>query len=315
MTTVKAVVVDRSVENSLALQDAPYPQAHFDEALVRVKAVSLNRGEVRWAASAENGFRPGWDFAGVVEQAAANGAGPKVGDRVVGLLNPGAWAEVVAVPTHALAVLPDSVTFAQAATLPVAGLTALQTIEMHGSVLGKKVLITGASGGVGHFAVQLGHHMGAHTVALIRNEKWREQTQRAGASEIVISPNAEAAAASAPYDLIIDGVGGQTLSQALGYVAPDGLIITYGRTAGRDAVIDLKAFLDAGSHGASIYGYLVFHEITKQPAGVDLRRLAELVAQGGLVPLIGLEAPITDIGSAAKKLLDRDFPGKAVLSF
>src|SRR5690242_9795506 len=109
MATVKAVVVDRSVENGLALQDVPYPQAHYDEALVRVKAISLNRGEVRWAASAENSFRPGWDFAGAVEQAASSGAGPKVGERVVGLLNPGAWAEVVAVPTHALAVLPDSV--------------------------------------------------------------------------------------------------------------------------------------------------------------------------------------------------------------
>ena len=93
---------------------------------------------------ASTGWRPGWDLAGTVELEAEDGSGPRTGRRVVGLLPSGAWAEVVAVPTHSLAELPDTVSFAQAATLPVAGLTALYGLEQGGGLLGQRVLITGA---------------------------------------------------------------------------------------------------------------------------------------------------------------------------
>src|SRR5207302_7521683 len=104
---------------------------------------------------------PGWDLAGIVENEAADGSGPRTGSRVVGMLNPGAWAEVVAVPTSILAEIPESVSFAQAATLPVAGLTALWALEHGGLLLDRLVLITGASGGVGHFACQITRKAGA----------------------------------------------------------------------------------------------------------------------------------------------------------
>jgi NADPH:quinone reductase len=101
---------------------------------VRVEAISLNRGEVRRAGMAEAGWRPGWDLAGTIEQPAADGSGLPAGARVVGLLPSASWAETVAVPTDALAALPDAVCFAQAATLPVAGLTALYALEQGGNL-------------------------------------------------------------------------------------------------------------------------------------------------------------------------------------
>src|SRR5581483_794012 len=113
----RAVVVDPAVPGRLTIREVAAPTPAPSEALVRVAALSLNRGEVRRAASAEAGWRPGWDLAGTVEQAAADGSGPPAGSRVVGLLNPGAWAELVAVPTTVLAALPDGCSFAQAATL------------------------------------------------------------------------------------------------------------------------------------------------------------------------------------------------------
>src|SRR5512142_1390835 len=124
MDTMRAVVTEPATAHHLALAEAPVPTPTPSQALVRVKAVSLNRGEVRRAFAAPDRYIPGWDIAGVVERAASDGSGPKAGARVVGVVNPGgAWAELVAVPTNQLADLPGPVSFSQAATLPVAGLT------------------------------------------------------------------------------------------------------------------------------------------------------------------------------------------------
>src|SRR5690348_9654626 len=102
MSTNRAVVVDPEAPGRLVIRSVPEPAPQRGEAVVRVRAVSLNRGEVRRAGMAAAGWRPGWDLAGIVERAAADGSGPPVGARVVGLVLEGAWAERVAVPTHAL---------------------------------------------------------------------------------------------------------------------------------------------------------------------------------------------------------------------
>ncbi len=132
MAPIRAVVVDPEAPERLALREVEPPTPSRGEALVRVAAISLNRGEVRRVAAAAAGWRPGWDTAGTVEHAANDGSGPREGARVVGLLPEAAWAEVVAVPTDNLAVLPDGVSFAQAAALPVAGLTALYVLDRGG---------------------------------------------------------------------------------------------------------------------------------------------------------------------------------------
>src|SRR5579859_6431869 len=106
MSTVHAVLVDPKVPGRLALRPVEQPQARSAEAIIRVGAISLNRGEINRALGADAGWRPGWDLAGVVEQAAADGSGPQRGARVVGFLPSGAWAELVAVPTDSLAELP-----------------------------------------------------------------------------------------------------------------------------------------------------------------------------------------------------------------
>src|SRR5216684_6859079 len=105
---IRAVVVDPAVEGRLAIKPVELRDPDRDEVAVRVTAISLNRGETRRALQvAEPGWRPGWDFAGIVETAAADGSGPKPGMRVVGLLPSGAWAERVNCRTHAVAALPE----------------------------------------------------------------------------------------------------------------------------------------------------------------------------------------------------------------
>ena len=174
--TIRAVVVDHAAPGRLAIKPVELRDPDRDEVQVKVTAISLNRGETRRAVQqAEPGWRPGWDFAGVVETAAADGSGPKAGTRVVGILPNGAWAERVNCRSHAVAALPDAVSDAQASTLPVAGLTALHALRQGGLLLGRKVLVDGASGGVGHLACQLAHAAGALVWGHVRREEQRAQ--------------------------------------------------------------------------------------------------------------------------------------------
>ena len=117
---MQAIVIDPQSPQRVGFRSVEPPAPQATEALVRVKAISLNRGEVVYRVQGEAGTPLGWDLAGVVEQPAADGSGPARGARVAGLLHSGAWAEQAAVPVNALAELEPSVTFAQAAALPIA---------------------------------------------------------------------------------------------------------------------------------------------------------------------------------------------------
>jgi len=308
---MRAVVVDPAAPGRLNIQQVEEPQPAPSEALVRVAAVSLNRGEVRGAQSAEAGRRIGWDVAGTVERAAADGSGPRAGARVVGLLGTGGWAERVAVPTHALAVLPDAVSFAQAATLPVAGLTALYALEHGGLLLGRSVLITGASGGVGVYAVQLARAAGARVVGAVGRAASEGAARAAGAHEVVSGADLSEAARFGPFHLILESVGGETLAGALALLEQGGTCVSFGVAAQPAVTFDARRFYGSG---ATLYGFLLFEEVKRQPAAQGLVRLVRLVAEGRLKPRIEVEAPWTEVGAVAQRLLDRRFAGKAVLT-
>ena len=309
MGKMRAVVVDPESPTRLSLPEVEKPSPGSQEALVRVAAISLNRGEVRRVATAEAGFRPGWDFAGIVERPAGDGSGPHRGSRVVGLLPSAAWAELAAVPTNALAELPQGVSFAQAATLPVAGLTALYALEKGGGLLGKNVLITGASGGVGLFACQLARMSGARVIGVARREEREATVREAGAHEVVIGE--DAAREHGPYDLILESLGGEALGNALSMLTTGATCVAFGVSAAAQTTFDVRTFYFTG--GATLYGFILFHETMAKPASGGLDRLAHLVAEGSLRPRIELEAPWTEIGEVAGRLIDRDYVGKAVL--
>ena len=310
--TIRAVVVDAAAPGRLAIKPVELRDPDRDEVGVRVTAISLNRGETRRALQvAEPGWRPGWDFAGVVESAAADGTSPKPGTRVVGLLPSGAWAERVNCRSHAVAVLPDAVSDAEAATLPVAGLTALHALRQGGLLLGRKVLIDGASGGVGHLACQLAAAAGALVWGHVRREEHRAAVEACGA-RAVLGRDLGAAKPHGPFWLIVDSLGASALGAALGMLQPNGTCVAFGVTETSTASIESRQFFATG--GTRLYGLTLFHELMSvERAGIGLGLLAELIAAGKLRPRIAIEARWGEIGAVARRLIDRDFLGKAVL--
>ncbi len=312
---MQAIVVDPATPGRLVLQEVFAPTPGPAEALVRVRAVSLNRGETKRALTgAPAGSRPGWDLAGIVQKAAANGSGPKEGARVVGLVSSAAWAEQVAVSTDFLAEIPEGVSFAQAATLPVAGLTALHALYKGGLLLGKRVLVTGATGGVGDYAIQLARLSGATVTAHVRRPDQAEFVQSSGAHNVAAGDDlSESAKAFAPFDLIIESVGGAVLGAALPMLAERGVCVLFGTAGEAPMSFNAQAFYAIG--GASLYGMLLFDELRwYESAKIGLTKLGALVSEGKMTPHITVEEPWSKAAEVAQSLLDRHYPGKAVLT-
>ena len=313
MDMIRAVLVDPDREDRLVISDVAAPVPRPDEALVRVHAISLNRGEVRRAHTLNpKGFRPGCDLSGVVEVAAADGSGPKRGSRVVGVKPNGAWADLACVPTHSLAALPANVSFVQAATLPVAGLTALHALARGGLLLRRSVLVTGVTGGVGNFACQLASNSGARTVALVRSAAQEAIAKTLGADRVAVGDGAAAAESHGPFDLILESIGGASLGAALTMLKPCGTCVIFGASAGAQVSFDAARFFN--QKGVTVYGLQLFHELGRETASIGLARLVDLVDRGELSPRVDVEEPFANIAGVARRLLNRQFLGKGVLT-
>jgi NADPH:quinone reductase len=302
---MRALVADPDAPGGIGVREVSEPEAARGEAIVDVHAISLNRGELNRLRAAAAGWRPGWDIAGTVSAAVAGS--PPVGARVVGVLTGGAWAERVAVPGDWLAELPTEVSFAQAAALPVAGLTALRTLRLGPAILGRRVLVAGAAGGVGRFAIQLAHLGGAEVTAIAGSPERAHGLRELGASEVVT----DLAELHGRYDLVLESAGGDSLARLATMVHPDGTLVMFGNSSRQPTSFNVSEVYLGGA--VRLQGFMIFHGLAAEPPGRDLGYLAGLVAERRLDPHVAGQLPWTEMPEALRRLADRTVPGKLVL--
>lgn len=306
---MRGFITDSAVAGGLRLaSDFAEPTPKPDECIIGVRAYSVNYGETLLLRERPDGWRPGQDISGVVIRQAADGSGPPEGARVVAYLDWEGWAERVPAKTTAVAVLDDRVSFEQAATLPVAGLTALRALREGSTILGRNVLVTGATGGVGQFAVQLARAAGATVTAQVSSLSRAAEASDLGAHHVVATLDDPALG---PFHLVLDGVGGPQLAQAVHRMAPGGTLVAYGRVGNAGSEISISDFYRQ-AWNARIVGFI--SPVPEETKGEDLAILAALIADGRLRPRIGLVLSWERTAEAFAALASREVRGKAVLT-
>jgi NADPH:quinone reductase-like Zn-dependent oxidoreductase len=336
-TTMRAVVQDEyGPPDALRLEEVERPVPAADEVLVRVRAASVHpdvwhvvRGQPYVLRLVGAGLRrpknrvPGTDVAGVVETVGESATRFRVGEGVFGEVvrghqwhNGGAFAEYVAVPEDALGHKPAALTFEEAAVVPTSGLIALQGVRDQGGVRpGQRVLVNGAGGGVGTFAVQLARAYGADVTAVDSTDKL-ELLRSIGADRVVDYTREDVTRGTERYDLVLDIPGNRSLSDWRRVLVSEGTYVLvghdgYGTTGGRWI----------GSLGR-FFRLLVSSPLVSQRVnprgspGTDdpLRALSAFVEAGKLVPVVDRTYPLSDVPEAIRYLETGNVRGKVVVT-
>lgn len=302
------------------VEEVEQPELTDDRVLVRVHASSLNKADWHHLRGWPRALRPlmrrgtlrpkspvfGIDFAGIVEAAGKDVTELQPGDEVFGARD-GAFAEYVS----ALTVVrkPPDVSFEEAAAVPIAGLTALQGLRDHGRLqAGERVLINGASGGVGTLAVQIARALGAHVTAVCgaRNLK---QARTLGADRVLDYAREDFTREAARYDLVLDIAGGHSWFALRRVLAPKGRVVVTGAHGNRHQLGHLAA-LRLASIGSSTTPAFFVAKLEK----ADLQTLADMLESGSLKPVIDRSYDLSEASDALRTFGEGHVGGKLVLT-
>jgi NADPH:quinone reductase-like Zn-dependent oxidoreductase len=312
---VKAYVLDEagSVEN-LILKEIEEPSPKADEMLVEVKAISINPVDVKVRPAEEvlnmlvGTERPvilGWDIAGTVAAVGESVTQFEPGDSVFGMVNfPGhgkGYAERVAAPENHLAKMPADTSFEEAAATTLAALTALQVLRPRVK-RGDRALIHAGSGGVGHFAIQIAKHLGAHVIAT-SSAKNRDFVMALGADEHIDYREQKFEEAILGIDVVLDGMGGEVLVNSLKVVKDGGIIVSLPTM---DFSEEIKAIAEQRKIDVSF--------VLVQSNGSDMNTLKDLVETGVLKPHVSKIFPFVELAKAHQQIESGRTVGKVIVT-
>jgi NADPH:quinone reductase-like Zn-dependent oxidoreductase len=314
MHQMKAIVYEKhnGTPDMLVYREVEKPAPEGNEVLVKIHVASVNAGDYR---SMRMGSIPkkkifGSDIAGVVEAAGCNVRKFHPGDEVTGDISGcglGGFAEYVTVPEHALALKPAGISFEQAASLPMAAVTALQALRDKGEIkLGYRVLICGAGGGVGTFAVQLAKYFGAEVTALCGTGN-TELVRSIGADHIIDYTREDFTKSGKRYDLVVAVNGSQLLSAYKGVLNPKGTAVIVGGALSQ--VIKAMLLGPVMSLGGRKVRILAAKPNTK-----DLEFIIKLVANGSIKPVVDRRYPLGGTGKAVCYLSEGHARGKVIIN-
>lgn len=324
-TTMRAATQDRyGPPDVLEVRSLPRPEPADDEVIIRVRAASVCRGDVHIITGRPSPVRlmgygltrprhpvPGQNVAGTVAAAGREVSGFAVGDEVFGAAVRGGFAEYVAVPSGRVAAKPAAVTFAQAATLPVSGQTALQAIRDVGRMnAGDAVLINGAAGGVGSFAVQIAKARGGRVTAVCA-PRAVETMIAIGADHVIDYTRSDFVRESGRHDLLLDLVGNRTLTELESVLTPDGVLVS---SAGGPIGARFGPMLRLLQLPLrNMVSRRTLRSFLMESRASDLVALARLVASGDVKPVIEAEHALDDVVDAVRHVARGHSLGTTVL--
>lgn len=321
---MRAIVRDRfGGPEELSLGEVEAPTPGDDDVVIRVHASSVNSADLRILRADPSisrlsfGLRRpkhrvlGRDVAGVVASVGAKVTRLRPGDRVFCEADDGAYAEFVRVPEKFVAAIPEALSFQQAATLPLAAGAALQAVRAAGAIgAGTSVLVTGASGNVGLFAVQFAAASGAEVTAVCSGAK-AELVRRAGASHAIDYRSQDVTAGDARYEVVIDIAGDHGWSSLRRVLAPKGTLVL--ASGGGGPVLGPLPNI-AGALLASAFVSQKLRSVAATRRREDLERIAAMVAAGEITPVIDRVYPLDEVPEAFRRLEAGEAHGKLVIA-
>jgi NADPH:quinone reductase-like Zn-dependent oxidoreductase len=299
-----AVYIKARLGKILEIKELEQPVPKDNEVLIRVRAASVN--PLDWRMKSE---RPGVDVAGQVAAVGATVTQFKPGDAVFGTCK-GAFAEYACAPEAKLVPIPESVSFDQAAAVPVAGLTALQCLRDKGDLQpGQKVLINGAAGGIGTFAVQIAKSLGANVTGVC-STKNVELVRSLGADRVIDYTRDDFTQDSERYDLLLDNVGNRTLPAMRRVLSPNGKCVMAGAPKKLWALFMRLLKVFAWSVFLRQKFTFLFAKINRD----DLTTLCGLIKARKLTPVIDRRYPLADAAGAIAYVEEGHARAKVVIT-
>ena len=323
---MKAVVIHAyGDESALKYEESPDPVIGAGEVLLRVRAASVNRGDIgrrRGGAAPAPLAQPltvGWDVAGDVVAVGADVRNLRPGQRIVARLGGGGYAELAAVPASVAVPLPDQVSYDEAASLPVVYLTAwVALLDTAGLKAGETALVQAAGSGVGMAGVQIAKHVAGARVITTAGSDEKVAKARALGADLAINYATQDLVAEVlrftggrGVDVALDMVGGEVFAQSQRALAEGGRLVSVGSSSGTPPQVD--AALAERKRQTVVTGWGLPRQRTPEQAAQELARIVELVAQGTLKPVVDRVFPLNEAAAAHRYLASRAAFGKVVL--